>query len=176
MTETIQTKCCSKCQEIKSLAEFHRDHYAPDGLTHQCKICRKTYRQSTRGKIAQKQYQQSVKGKAAYKRYDSKVHRQFLHKKYQQTLKGKATQTRFRTKYPNKVMSHRTVNLAVKAGRLPAVKTLKCVHCNNMAEFWHHYLGYESEHWLDVIPLCRLCDRKAHWGLIQSIPTRVPVD
>src|SRR5689334_12471002 len=33
------TKQCSKCREIKSCREFHRDAKRADGLNCQCKVC-----------------------------------------------------------------------------------------------------------------------------------------
>lgn len=35
-------KKCSKCGEIKSLEEFNRDKYRPDGRTYDCKQCRRS--------------------------------------------------------------------------------------------------------------------------------------
>jgi len=36
----MKTKKCSKCREIKSISEFHKDKYSGDGFVYYCKICR----------------------------------------------------------------------------------------------------------------------------------------
>jgi hypothetical protein len=62
----------------------------------------------------------------------------------------------------NRARAHRAVRKAVYYGILPKVHTQKCRVCNNRAVNYHHYLGYEEPHWLDVIPLCIRCHSKAH--------------
>ena len=32
------------------------------------------------------------------------------------------------------------------------------------AKHYHHYKGYDPEHWLDVEPLCLSCHQKEHWN------------
>jgi hypothetical protein len=48
------------------------------------------------------------------------------------------------------------------AGLLPPAKTLLCVDCGAQAQEYHHHNGYEPEHLLDVIPVCRACHGKRH--------------
>lgn len=42
-TRTDGLKTCSKCREVKGLAEFGRDRSKWDGLTHACKPCSRAY-------------------------------------------------------------------------------------------------------------------------------------
>lgn len=56
------------------------------------------------------------------------------------------------------------VRKAVLAGELPNIKTLVCADCGAPACDYHHYNGYEPEHLLDVVPLCRKCHRNRHRG------------
>lgn len=51
---------------------------------------------------------------------------------------------------------------------LPQVSTRPCAKCGQPAADYHHHLGYEPEHWLDVLPLCRRCHRKAEWKVIKE--------
>jgi hypothetical protein len=45
---------------------------------------------------------------------------------------------------------------------LPRVRNLQCHYCGNRAHQYHHHRGYAPEHWLDVVPACRKCDRLQH--------------
>lgn len=58
---------------------------------------------------------------------------------------------------PLKLKARAAVNNAVRAGRLPRVRTQQCVDCNMMAEDYDHEFGYEEENWLCVTPRCRDC-------------------
>lgn len=64
----------------------------------------------------------------------------------------------------------RTQTLAVEAvrrevrnGRMPAVRSLLCADCGKPARHYHHHLGYDAEHRLDVLPLCYRCHTRRHW-------------
>src|SRR5687767_11355225 len=52
------------------------------------------------------------------------------------------------------------VQEAIRRKQLPRPTTLPCVSCGKPAAEYHHHLGYELEHQLDVQPLCHLC----HWA------------
>lgn len=51
---------------------------------------------------------------------------------------------------------------------LPQVSTQTCAECGATAADYHHYLGYEPEHWLDVTPLCRKCHRRSEWLVVKE--------
>jgi len=59
MSETIQTKRCPKCKQIKPLSEFNKSKNRKDELQVYCKQCRKQYRQAH--KAQRKQYYQAHK-------------------------------------------------------------------------------------------------------------------
>lgn len=40
----MTTKKCTKCEEIKSLSEFHKSTGTKDGYNHRCKICHRAIR------------------------------------------------------------------------------------------------------------------------------------
>jgi hypothetical protein len=57
------------------------------------------------------------------------------------------------------------VHNEVKRKRWPAASELFCATCGNKADHYHHYFGYEQQHWYDVIPLCKACHRATHQQL-----------
>jgi hypothetical protein len=54
------------------------------------------------------------------------------------------------------------VNRQIRDGKLPRASTKPCVRCGKRAREYHHHLGYEREHWLDVTPVCSVCHRATH--------------
>lgn len=69
--------------------------------------------------------------------------------------------------------ARQAVRAAVADGPLPAVYHLRCVDCGAEAQVYHHYLGYDEEHWLDVRPMCDSCHSKEHWRLIPDASAHV---
>lgn len=68
-----------------------------------------------------------------------------------------------------KLAAHTAVNTAVwQYGSLPQVSTQACADCGAPATGYHHHLGYEPDHWLDVTPLCTVCHRRAEWKIIRE--------
>ena len=53
-------------------------------------------------------------------------------------------------------------------GSLPQASSCQCVECGRAAHDYHHHLGYEPEHWLDVIPLCRVCHQRSEWTTLRE--------
>lgn len=159
MPDAIQTKTCSKCKQNKPVSEFHKDNSRPSGLRYWCKNCwntaSKAYYHNHFDRISRyaHEYGQTEAGKETRHRYI-------------QSTRGKTVQLRGARKYqrrnPEKLKAQQAVHSAVRAGKLPRVRTLKCLYCGNQAEQRHHYLGYAPEHWFDVIPLCRVCHKMIH--------------
>jgi hypothetical protein len=55
-----------------------------------------------------------------------------------------------------------SIAVAVYRGKMKPASDLFCVQCGNPAQEYHHHLGYEREHWHDVIPVCRECHSAIH--------------
>ena len=148
MPATIQTKRCSKCKQVLPFSEFSKDRSHKDGHRSVCKPCCKEYIDA---------YQRTEHGKKVQAKTS---------KKYFQTAKGKDARRRGKTKqqrlYPMKAKAQQAVMHAVQADKLPKVSTLQCRNCDEQAEQYHHHKGYAKKHWLDVIPLCRVCHRISH--------------
>lgn len=95
MSETIQTKQCSRCKQIETVSEFYKNRSEKDGFDHQCKSCRKCYQQSAKGKIAIKRYKQTEKGKANAKRYNQTEKGKTTAQRYKQSKKGQIARRRY---------------------------------------------------------------------------------
>lgn len=63
-------------------------------------------------------------------------------------------------RFPERCAARQAVRNAAARGGLPPVRSLPCVHCQGPAQQYHHHRGYSPEHWLDVLPICRLCHRR----------------
>ena len=127
-------KPCTKCNQVKELTEFHKNRSKRDGYSSECKICSLKYRQTEKGKA--------------------------MHKRHRQTAKYKATRKQYLIHHPEYIKAKDVVRNAVKSKKLPHADTLRCHYCPAKAEQYHHWHGYEPEHWLDVIPACKKCHYK----------------
>lgn len=178
-------KICSKCKEAKQLSEFSKDKNKKDGLGHYCKNCQKIYmakyqktakgkisgckrqkkyRKTAKGKANRKRYNQSEEGKAVNKRYRQSEKGKIIEKRYRQSEKGKTVRRenakRFKFRHPNNIKAKHAVSNAICAGKLPRPDTKLCHYCPKPAEEYHHWHGYEPEHWFDIVPVCKDCHRK----------------
>ena len=169
MSETIITKACSKCKEIKSLDEFYKNRSRKSGYRTSCKQCDRSYWQSDKGKEVIRRYLQSDKGKKTGRRnidrYQKTEKGKMGARRYHASDKGQATQKRINLAYhknfPERRKANDAVNDAVKHRTMPKASSLFC-KCGNRAQEYHHHLGYAPEHWLAVIPLCLVCHRSIH--------------
>lgn len=154
MSETIQTKRCSKCKNLKPFSEFYKDGTKKNGRRSQCIICGKIYLQTNKCKKA-------ARDRAA-KRARS-IEGQENMKIYRQSGKGKKAQrrrtSRYENKNPHKIKARTEVKKAIINNKLPHPTTLQC-SCGEQAQQYHHHKGYSPEYWLDVVPICIKCHRK----------------
>jgi hypothetical protein len=187
MPDAIISKYCPKCKRILPTSEFYKNRRRGDGLRSYCKTCTlaavKAYQQSPAGKEYYRRYEQSSAGKESHRRYHKteagKERQGQAARKYRQSENGKevehayrqselakdskrVTASKQRLKYPDKVKARNAVNHAIEAGRIASAKQFKCQYCNKQAQQYHHWRGYAPEQWLDVIPVCRVCDYKVH--------------
>lgn len=159
-------KQCSKCKEWKDFSKFYRASSKKSGYASWCKKCTsekhkgydrsetlKRYNSSEKGRTARGQYERTERGRAAKKRYrQSEAGREIERK----------NSAAYKVRHPDRAKAHYAVKDAVKMGRIPAARTLSCNTCSNRASQYHHYKGYEREHWFDIIPLCRRCHVDIH--------------
>lgn len=139
---------CTKCNQPKSKTDFTASKYEKRGFLTECNVCRNDrlirgyYTDS--GNANQKQRQKKYNSKESSKK------------------KARERSKRRRQRHPLKYQCGQAVNRAVLHGKIPRVSSLKCDKCGNSAQHYHHYNGYEKEHWFDIIPLCTICHGKEH--------------
>jgi len=172
----MDTKVCcnAKCAhqgEPQPVTNFSRNPSRADGMNAWCKDCLRianaAYRAKPEGRATLNNYNHSEKGKATRKRGERSEKGKIAKKRYQQSEKGKAVVRRQYDKNKNdpaflqKQMAHLKVEQAIIQGKLPRASSNVCTYCPKPAAHYHHYLGYEEEHWLDVEPVCVSCHHKA---------------
>ena len=163
-------KTCTKCHQEKELTEFYKNRSTKDGLHSYCKTCfkasTKAYHQSERGKAtlrkASTQYQQTSNCKVVKANYRNspmgKAAKERFYGRHPNYTKVKSAKDRLR--YPKQIKARSAVNNLITAGRMSRPVSLQCHYCPNPAKQYHHWHGYEPEHWLDVVPACRDCHIK----------------
>ena len=118
------------------LVGFHKRAASEDGLSARCKECQAVYNVN---------YRATPEGKEV-------------------ELRGSA---RYREKYPEKIAAHTAVTVAIRKGDVARAEDCLCNICASLmgempAKTYHHLLGYEHEHRLDVVPLCATCHSEEH--------------
>ncbi len=160
-------KKCSKCKKAKPFSEFHKNKAKKDGFQDYCKICTNTqvkkYLKTEKGRESRRQYYYTETYQTYQKVYRKKYQRtdgyKELQRKYRQTEKGKIVQKNYRQKYKLEIRARRAISNAIRDGKITRPDVFHCLYCFMQAQEYHHYLGYEPEHWFDVIPVCVPC----HW-------------
>jgi len=132
MIETIISKQCPKCKQIKPISEFYTSRYSINGLQSWCKNCTS---------ITLKVWGTTKDGKESKRRRDREYRL-----KHQDRIKAQ-----------NSVSNAVRYN-----NFSPAWHFICEVCHNERAIEYHHHLGYTPEYRLDVIPLCKTCHRKLH--------------
>lgn len=64
---------------------------------------------------------------------------------------------------------------AVRRGIVKPAHQQDCILCGRRAQDLHHHNGYDREHWLDVVPLCKACHRKQHKVEVAGIKKMPPL-
>lgn len=141
MADNIISKKCSKCKQVKPISEFPRQAQGKHGRHNQCKRCKYEWAKTPKAKAYQKMYNREYGQREKVK------------------LVNRLRHAQIRLRDMDKCAARSAVSNAVKYGRMPPAKTLRCICCPQPAAQWHHHLGYAPEHWLDVIPVCHLCHK-----------------
>lgn len=161
---------CPFAGQPQPFENFYKAKRMKDGLQSWCKTCQTTYNHLDKSKAKRREvtlrYSHTEAGQAKRQAYaQSETGQESLKKgfeKYRKSEKGHARDKALREKYPERVAARNAVNLAKQSRRLPYASDVTCVKCGKPADHYHHYLGYEPEHWLDVIPLCIDCHQEEH--------------
>lgn len=162
----MKTKVCRKCFKRKLIIRFQKDKRARDGYVSPCTACNnernRKWSHTQRGRESKrnalKKYRHTQWGRKKTSEW---------RKEWFKTKKGKAFKKRLHQRYkalnPEKFRARAVINKAIVKKRIPAPSSLSCKKCHNQAEHYHHHMGYSKQYWLDVIPLCRPCHRRAHF-------------
>lgn len=170
----MQLKRCCKCRVEKSITEFYRNKSKKDGLQTVCKVCSnenvKLWFKTPKGREAISRANRSKSGKAGRRKHDKTERRKEAKRRLRLTDKYKATHRKqsyaYRKRNPDKANAHSAVYYAIKKGKIPSVRSLICSFCTSPATHYHHHRGYSWEYRLDVIPVCEICHRKSHQGVL----------
>jgi hypothetical protein len=154
MAETIVTKRCPKCKQIKSVSEFSKRCNRPIGYESHCKQCRKEYfklyRRSDTGISVNRNYKQSENGKQSEKRYV-------------QSEKGRKTKAKtiknHKLRHPDRAKARKMVTNAIRDDKLFHPSKLICHFCLKKAEQYHHP-NYNVP--LFVFAVCKSCHLAIH--------------
>jgi hypothetical protein len=133
----METKTCSKCGETKPLSKFKKKKHCRDGREGRCQKCADKASAASRQRF---EIENADRLKDARKKRS----------------------TRWISQNPEARRAQKSIELAIARGDLPKAKQRACIKCGKPAAHYHHYLGYEPEHWLDVIPVCHSCHRVLH--------------
>ncbi len=142
-------KWCHLGNHFVPRSEFGKNKLLGDGLAAFCRECNHVkVRKSTKGRISPLR---GISPRLETRLKMSESHRGSKNHRWKGGISPINT-NRLRK------LASRKVGHEVEAGRLPKPDTMKCYLCGNPARDYHHYLGYEPEHWLDVKPVCRSCN------------------
>lgn len=154
-------KSCKKCGEIKPLSEFNANRRMADGHLNTCKICAsamvKRYRQENLEKLRIRdriRYDTDPKIRERIKQREQSIPPE---QKYaRNSVRGK----QFRKQHPDKDKAHRTVNNAIRDGKL---ERQPCEVCGTTFDVEAHHEDYSKP--LNVRWLCT-----QHHGITRRKP------
>lgn len=150
-----ETKKCPQCKEVKPVSEWYKNKRQPDGFSAWCKDCTKDYHYQNRDQrnAHSRDYHKTERGKQ-------------VEKEYLRTETGRATRRRIRKRRYNtdkefreRCRARSAISNAIRLGLMLPAKSQTCTRCGEQAQQYHHHNGYEREHWLDVIAVCRSCHK-----------------
>ena len=71
------------------------------------------------------------------------------------------------------IRARNSVRTAIESGRLKHPTLRRCVSCNRQASLYHHTDGYQGIAGTKVVPMCRKCHGRVHYGRPVEKPDRV---
>lgn len=182
MASSESTKVCSRCHQTLPVSAFGSRKANRDGLMGYCRECYnaglRAYRQTPAGRSVAKRANRKhtatpqfkanrrIRERTRYKT-DPEYRAKILAacREYSKTEAGRQTRSRasvaYRQQHPERVLARSMVNRAILAGRLVTPKGGQCFVCSGVAEEYHHILGYDRQHWFDVLPICKGCHEVA---------------
>ena len=156
MAEQSITKRCCTCKQFKPTTDFYKCKSRKDGYRPECSVC---------AKLKAKRFRDSEKGQNYILKYRRLEKTRKNQREYNKTTHGRTICRKAHKKYYDKniekIRAKNAVANEVRSGRIPKANTLLCSICKIEAEEYHHP-NYEKEHWLNVIPVCKICHNNIH--------------
>ena len=140
MAYNVGKKTCTKCKEEKQITCFASDKNTPDGLTYQCRDCKRAYDRKNRHRFFNR------------KRQASRVWRK---NHPEQSLANTQAQ---RAKNPDAYKAHGKVSTAKRDGKLSVPAS--CETCGQADKLEGHHYNYDKP--LKVTWLCVKCHNAVH--------------
>jgi hypothetical protein len=150
-------KFCPGCNQTKNGSEFYKERDRKDGLTYYCKECNKA-----RIKIARYEDPKKAHAIASKWRLNNLEKKRESNKDWERKNPNKVLEFIRKTHllHPDRYRARNAVNNAVRDGKLQPASNFICSNCKKIqASEYHHHNGYDPDHWLDVIPLCKACHK-----------------
>ena len=163
------SKTCSICKVKKPISKVHKQSRSKNGYRGKCKECRKSNAKTPENKAKaqnrNQKYRKTENGRTIRSNYQVEYREngpgRDIQRRYDQSEQGKErsriNSRVYRARWPEKSAAHAAVSSLVHQGKIPRARDLRCHKCEEPADSYHHHLGYEKEHRLDIIPLCYSC-------------------
>jgi hypothetical protein len=144
---------CADCALGRKRAAQRRSAARPEYLVRAAELRRQRYRENAA--YAEERKQAAHRYRLAHAEHVARKKREWA-----QANPGKTRESvrKFRANNPVIIAAQVAVQEAVKSGRL-VPSACWCGHPTTEA---HHHLGYDLDHWLEVVWLCRVHHREAH--------------
>jgi len=153
-------KTCAKCKKVKPFTQFNKCSANKDDLSYWCKECFKRYEKTAEIKRTRKRYSKTNNRKISSNHYYYSEKGKLADKRYRKSKKCKDTTKRYCIRHPEYHKAQNAVRIAIQERKVPRPDSLLCHYCPKPAQEYHHWHGYEKEHWLDVIPVCKDCHKE----------------
>ena len=150
----MDSKICTKCEELKPLNEYHSDKRSSDGKTSSCGECNNNYSRKRRAtntedvRVYYRKYRATGKGLENLKEYS-------------QSEEGKAvarkSQQKWKENNRHKRRAHSAVNYSI---RTMAIEKQPCAICGETQNIHAHHADYEKP--LNIKWLCAKHHHELH--------------
>jgi hypothetical protein len=165
----INTKMCRKCEKVKPLLGFYKNHRMKDGHLNSCKECEQARVRPPEYYEARRAYYQQehvkLRNKLRLSTPEAKDRQREIQKKHRLSPHGRAAKREYSKKWisenPHKVRAHWLVRSALLRGDI--IKPEKCSVCDCAAsagDLHGHHDNYSLP--LEVRWLCRHCHSSWH--------------
>jgi hypothetical protein len=156
------TKTCTKCGCKKPMGGFHRNRTRRDGFTEVCKECAKQASRQWYQNNKERALETGKKWARNNREKSNTIKRAWMNRNPDRI---KVYNKRWKARSPKNLLREKineALRTAIRHGTLPPIKKRYCIVCGVRADDYHHHLGYDEKHWLDVVPVCRPCHQKIH--------------